>query len=117
MPAPCAISSVSPSSVDGAPLTNRPTCAPLAASWSFIWARATRIWSIAMRTGVFSTDCTLVCAGGSGGAGTPQHFVEVFEDGAADEALAASIFHFGIHDVRELKATLQRAGIPVRLPC
>ena len=53
----------------------------------------------------------------SGGAGTPQHFVEVFEDGAADAALAASIFHFGIHDVLELKATLQRAGIPVRLPC
>jgi cyclase len=53
----------------------------------------------------------------SGGAGTPQHFVEVFEAGAADAALAASIFHFGIHDVRELKATLQQAGIPVRLPC
>ena len=53
----------------------------------------------------------------SGGAGTPQHFVEVFDAGAADAALAASIFHFGIHDVRELKATLQRAGIPVRLPC
>ncbi len=53
----------------------------------------------------------------SGGAGTPQHFVEVFDSGAADAALAASIFHFGIHDVRELKATLQRAGIPVRLPC
>ncbi len=53
----------------------------------------------------------------SGGAGTKEHFVEVFEAGAADAALAASIFHFGIHDVRELKSTLAAAGVPVRLPC
>lgn len=53
----------------------------------------------------------------SGGAGTGQHFVNVFKEGCADAALAASIFHFGIHDVRELKAELQREGIPVRLPC
>jgi cyclase len=53
----------------------------------------------------------------SGGAGTGRHFVEVFKTGCADAALAASIFHFGIHDVRELKAELQREGIPVRLPC
>jgi cyclase len=53
----------------------------------------------------------------SGGAGTPDHFVEVFGPGRADAALAASIFHFGIQDIRELKALLQAAGIPVRLPC
>jgi cyclase len=53
----------------------------------------------------------------SGGAGSGDHFVEVFKAGCADAALAASIFHFGIHDVRELKAQLQREGIPVRLPC
>jgi len=53
----------------------------------------------------------------SGGAGSGKHFVEVFKAGCADAALAASIFHFGIHDVRELKAELQREGIPVRLPC
>lgn len=53
----------------------------------------------------------------SGGAGCGQHFVDVFQQGAADAALAASIFHFGIHDVRELKAQLQQAGIPMRLPC
>jgi cyclase len=53
----------------------------------------------------------------SGGAGTGRHFVDVFKGGCADAALAASIFHFGIHDVRELKAELQREGIPVRLPC
>jgi cyclase len=53
----------------------------------------------------------------SGGAGSGDHFVEVFKAGCADAALAASIFHFGIHDLRELKAQLQREGIPVRLPC
>jgi cyclase len=53
----------------------------------------------------------------SGGAGTADHFVEVFGPGRADAALAASIFHFGIQDIRELKALLQTAGIPVRLPC
>ena len=53
----------------------------------------------------------------SGGAGNGQHFVDVFKEGRADAALAASIFHFGIHDVRALKAQLQREGIPMRLPC
>jgi len=53
----------------------------------------------------------------SGGAGTGEHFVDVFKAGHADAALAASIFHFGIHDVRELKAQLQREGISMRLPC
>ena len=53
----------------------------------------------------------------SGGAGSKEHFVEVFRDGAADAALAASIFHFGIHDVRDLKPHLAAAGVPVRLPC
>ena len=53
----------------------------------------------------------------SGGAGTAGHFVDVFSSGKADAALAASIFHFGVTDSRELKAELQRAGVPVRLPC
>ncbi len=53
----------------------------------------------------------------SGGAGTAAHFVEVFERGKADAALAASIFHFGITDSRELKHALRVAGLPVRLPC
>lgn len=53
----------------------------------------------------------------SGGAGNAAHFAEVFREGCADAALAASIFHFGIHDVRELKQYLQEKGIPVRLPC
>jgi cyclase len=53
----------------------------------------------------------------SGGAGNAQHFADVFQAGRADAALAASIFHFGIADVRELKQTLASQGVPVRLPC
>ncbi len=53
----------------------------------------------------------------SGGAGSAQHFCNVFREGAADAALAASIFHYGIHDVRELKRHLLENAIPVRLPC
>ena len=53
----------------------------------------------------------------SGGAGNAQHFIEVFQKGKADAALAASIFHFGIHSVDELKQSLNAAGIPVRWPC
>ena len=53
----------------------------------------------------------------SGGAGNVQHFVSVFKEGRADAALAASIFHFGVHSARELKSELSAAGIPMRLPC
>jgi len=53
----------------------------------------------------------------SGGAGTVDHFVDVFGCGKADAALAASIFHFGISTSRSLKVELARAGVSVRLPC
>jgi cyclase len=53
----------------------------------------------------------------SGGAGTAEHFAQVFEAGKAHAALAASIFHFGIADVRALKQELARQGVPMRLPC
>ena len=51
----------------------------------------------------------------SGGAGKPEHFVEVFREGKADAALAASIFHFGEIEIPKLKAELCSCGIPVRL--
>jgi cyclase len=51
----------------------------------------------------------------SGGAGSLEHFSEVFIDGCADAALAASIFHFSEHAVRDLKEMLRDRGIPVRL--
>jgi imidazole glycerol-phosphate synthase subunit HisF len=53
----------------------------------------------------------------SGGAGSAQHFIRVFREGAADAALAASLFHFHLASVSELKEKLRSAGIAVRLPC
>ncbi len=53
----------------------------------------------------------------SGGAGTAEHFAQVFQAGKAHAALAASIFHFGIADVRALKQELALQGVPMRLPC
>jgi len=51
----------------------------------------------------------------SGGAGVPEHFLEVFEAGHADAALAASVFHFSEHAVRDLKMFLSERGVPMRL--
>jgi cyclase len=51
----------------------------------------------------------------SGGAGTPEHFHDVFSAGRADAALAASIFHFSEHAVADLKGFLASRGIPMRL--
>ena len=51
----------------------------------------------------------------SGGAGTFEHFAEVFTAGHADAALAASIFHFNEKSVRGLKTFLAERHIPVRL--
>lgn len=53
----------------------------------------------------------------SGGAGGAEHFVEVFRDGHADAALAASIFHYGLTSLADLKQQLGSQGIPVRWPC
>jgi cyclase len=51
----------------------------------------------------------------SGGAGTPEHFVDVFNEGRADAALAASIFHFSEHAVTDLKTFLSSNGVPMRM--
>ncbi|MDR3229307.1 MAG: imidazole glycerol phosphate synthase subunit HisF [Puniceicoccales bacterium] len=51
----------------------------------------------------------------SGGAGNLSHLVDVVRDGKASAVLAASIFHFGTHTIREAKETLGAAGLPVRL--
>jgi imidazole glycerol-phosphate synthase subunit HisF len=53
----------------------------------------------------------------SGGAGSARDFIEVFESGRADAALAASIFHFGIENIGQLKRELRAANVPVRWPC
>jgi len=51
----------------------------------------------------------------SGGAGSPQHMLDVLKEGHADAALAASIFHFKEHSVGEVKKFLADHGVPIRL--
>lgn len=51
----------------------------------------------------------------SGGAGTMQHFIDVFEQGKADAALAASIFHYKEIGIPELKQFLKERGIEIRI--
>jgi imidazole glycerol-phosphate synthase subunit HisF len=53
----------------------------------------------------------------SGGAGSARDFIEVFQSGRADAALAASIFHFGLENIGQLKLELRAANVPVRWPC
>jgi cyclase len=50
----------------------------------------------------------------SGGVGTLEHLREGLVEGKADAALAASIFHFGTHTVRDAKAYLRARGVSVR---
>ncbi len=51
----------------------------------------------------------------SGGAGKMEHFVDVFNQGKADAALAASIFHYKEIDIPELKSYLRQQGVEVRI--
>jgi len=51
----------------------------------------------------------------SGGAGGPDHMVEILTDGQADAALAASIFHFGTYSIGQVKRFLAERGVRVRL--
>lgn len=50
----------------------------------------------------------------SGGAGTPQHLIDVFNEGAADAAIIASMIHTGEYQISEIKAELVKAGVPTR---
>ena len=51
----------------------------------------------------------------SGGAGEPEHLRAALDEGHADAALAASIFHFGEFSIAETKAYLAGRGVPVRV--
>ena len=51
----------------------------------------------------------------SGGAGSMEHFAEVFQNAHADAGLAASIFHFREIEIPELKAYLATKGVEVRI--
>jgi imidazole glycerol-phosphate synthase subunit HisF len=72
-------------------------------------------FDLALTAAISSTVSVPVIA--SGGAKVPQHFFEVFTDGCADAALAASIFHDNVQSIRSLKSFLQSKGVTVRLPC
>ena len=50
----------------------------------------------------------------SGGAGTPQHLIDVFNGGKADAAIIASMIHTGEYTIAQIKEELARAGVPVR---
>lgn len=50
----------------------------------------------------------------SGGAGNAEHFLHAFQEGKADAALAASIFHYKETSVKEVKAYLDQQGVNVR---
>jgi cyclase len=60
-------------------------------------------------------DAVTVPVVASGGVGTLDHLVEGIRDGHATAVLAASIFHFGEHTVRQAKQHMARAGLPMRL--
>jgi cyclase len=53
----------------------------------------------------------------SGGAKLPEHFAQIFSEGSADAALAASIFHDNVQSIRVLKQFLTAQKIEVRFPC
>lgn len=50
----------------------------------------------------------------SGGAGTPKHLVDVFNEGAADAAIIASMIHTGEYTIAQIKADLVAAGVAIR---
>ena len=50
----------------------------------------------------------------SGGAGTPQHLIDVFTQAHADAAIIASMIHTGEYTIRQIKDDLTRAGLPIR---
>jgi cyclase len=60
-------------------------------------------------------DAVTVPVVASGGVGTLDHLVEGIRDGHATAVLAATIFHFGQHTVREAKEHMAHAGLAVRL--
>jgi imidazole glycerol-phosphate synthase subunit HisF len=60
-------------------------------------------------------DAVAVPVIASGGVGTLEHLVEGIRDGHATAVLAASIFHFGEHSIRDAKDYMARAGLPMRL--
>ena len=61
------------------------------------------------------SDAVRIPVVASGGAGSPQHMLDVLRQGRADAALAASIFHFGSYTVGQVKSFLASHDVPVRV--
>src|SRR5438477_11163946 len=61
------------------------------------------------------SDAVKIPVVASGGAGSPQHILDVLTKGHADAALAASIFHFGQYSVGQVKQFLYDHHVPIRL--
>jgi cyclase len=61
------------------------------------------------------SDAVKIPVVASGGAGSPQHMLEVLTAGHADAALAASIFHFGTYSIGQVKRFLADNSVPIRL--
>ena len=61
------------------------------------------------------SDAVKIPVVASGGAGSPQHMLDVLTAGHADAALAASIFHFGTFSIQEVKKFLSDRGVSIRL--
>lgn len=61
------------------------------------------------------SDAVRVPVVASGGAGSPQHMLDVLKQGHADAALAASIFHFRQHSIAEVKNFIAGHGVPMRI--
>jgi len=51
----------------------------------------------------------------SGGAGKPEHLVEVFREAKADAAIVAGMIHFGDYTIAQIKAEMSAAGVPTRM--
>ncbi|MDD3589021.1 MAG: imidazole glycerol phosphate synthase subunit HisF [Thermoguttaceae bacterium] len=61
------------------------------------------------------TDAISIPVVASGGAGEPKHFVDAILKANASAVLAASVFHYGIYSIAEVKEAMRAAGIPVRI--
>ena len=61
------------------------------------------------------SDAVKIPVVASGGAGSPQHMLDVLTTGHADAALAASIFHFGTYTIRQVKQFLADNDVPMRI--
>jgi cyclase len=61
------------------------------------------------------SDAVKIPVVASGGAGSPQHILDVLTTGHADAALAASIFHFNTYSIQQVKVFLEEHQVAVRL--